>query len=380
MQKHIQQLYHDDCGYASLKMLLCYYFHHEDYLYLSNPKDKGSYSFLELVNEGKKWGIYLKGYQIDDYTKLTFPCLALIKQNEMNHIIMVLNIKKNKVYIKDPSSKKKKMSLTTFLNSFSGYALIIDKVEKTNTYKEHYVCFPKYIFILGMSINLVEIMLFYIFYMANPFWYIIFFTLVFFSQLVLKRMKLNLLKKKVFAYFFKDYKNKNDYQLYLTRINNCLYMPFDFIDNFFILGITLVLAMINKVSLLTIISITICIIFKQLLDKISKKNDYRIAQKEETLFVNNNDINDNLSAFYSTIEKHLFSKSIIEWSTIMILSFFILMELFITKNLSISRFLYVFFISLGIYKSGDNCLSLGMKLSSYKYLLLQIKNDFKIKE
>lgn len=380
MQKRIQQLYHDDCGYASLKMLLCHFYHQEDYLYLINPKDNGSYNFLELANEGKKWGVSLKGYQIDDYTKLTFPCLALIKQKGMNHIIMVLNIKKKKVYLLDPSSKKKKMSLSTFLNIFTGYALMVDKFEKSSDYKEHYVYFPKYIFILGMSINLVEIMLFYIFYMANPFWYIIFFSLVFFSQLFMKRMKLNLLKRKVYAYFYKDDKDKNEYQRYLTRINNCLYIPFDFIDNFFLFGITLVLAIINNVSFLTFFSIAICLIFKKVLNKVAKKNDYQIAQKEEMILKDKSSIKDNLSDFYSTIEKYTFSKSIVEWATLMILSFLILMELFITKNLSISRFLYVFFISLGLYKSGENGLSLGMKLNSYKYQLLQIKNDFKIKE
>lgn len=380
MQKRIQQLYHDDCGFTSLKMILCHYYHQEDYLYLINPKDNGSYSFLELVNEGKKWGIYLKGYQIDDYNKMTFPCLALIKQKEMNHVIMILNIKKNKVFFLDPASKKKRIALSTFINIFTGYVLMVDQFKKTSNYKEHFVYFPKYIFILGMSINLVEIMLFYIFYMANPFWYIIFFSIVFFSQLIMKRMKLKLLKKKVYAYFYKDDKDKKEYQLYLARINSCLYIPFDYIDNFFLYGITFVLAIINNISLLTFFSIGICITFKKVLDKVAKKNDYRIAQKEEILLKDKSSIEDNLPDFYSTIERYTFSKSIIEWATLMILSFLILMELFISKNLSISRFLYVFFISLGLYKSGDNVLSFGMKLNSYKYQLLQIKNDFKIKD
>ena len=62
---YIQQTRKDDCGYASLKMLLASLNKDKNYLFLQEEKEKGSYSYLELVTIAKQHDVELNGYRID---------------------------------------------------------------------------------------------------------------------------------------------------------------------------------------------------------------------------------------------------------------------------------------------------------------------------
>ena len=131
---YIQQIQENDCGYTALKVLLANQFNKEDYLYLTEDESHGPYSFLELVEIAKGYGLILEGvkYESPEYEELpNKPFLALFKYSEnYTHLIYVHKVKEKSVEIFDPSKGRKTLSKSEFYSLFEGSALIIDKVEK----------------------------------------------------------------------------------------------------------------------------------------------------------------------------------------------------------------------------------------------------------
>jgi hypothetical protein len=58
---YISQMKQDDCGFASLKMLLANIYKNEDYLYLKQTEEHGPYNYFELIDIEKDYGLILSG-------------------------------------------------------------------------------------------------------------------------------------------------------------------------------------------------------------------------------------------------------------------------------------------------------------------------------
>ena len=102
--KFCKQLFQDDCGFACLKMLLCYFKKDKAFLNLPNPKLQGKYSFLDLINLGRKYGIELEGYKVNDLSLLNKNLPAIIEMcfEGQNHFCVLYKIKGNIFYVYDP--------------------------------------------------------------------------------------------------------------------------------------------------------------------------------------------------------------------------------------------------------------------------------------
>ena len=117
MRYYCHQLYEDDCGFASLKMLLAYTYHSKSYLNIPNPREKGRYSMFELQSYGRTYGILLKGYNISINGlkgEVNFPCIALTSIDGIDHFVVILKANSKKVVILDPSKGCIKYDLNAF--------------------------------------------------------------------------------------------------------------------------------------------------------------------------------------------------------------------------------------------------------------------------
>jgi predicted double-glycine peptidase len=135
-----------DCGYASLKMLIAYYQKDKNFLYLkkSDNKEK-NYSFLDLISIAKIEGVALKGIKnanLQDNEAFKKPYLAVVKVNDMNHMVFVRKTVKNVLLVYDPDLGVRLISMKKFLAMFTGLALICDEttskkcdIKKKNPYK-----------------------------------------------------------------------------------------------------------------------------------------------------------------------------------------------------------------------------------------------------
>ena len=95
--EYCKQIFNDDCGFACLKMLLAHFSKNRRYLYLPNSKLEGKYSFLDLVNFGRKYGLVLKGFYVEDSSVLQnfLPCIISIRKNEITHFCILYKIVKS---------------------------------------------------------------------------------------------------------------------------------------------------------------------------------------------------------------------------------------------------------------------------------------------
>lgn len=131
---YISQCGNSDCGFACLEMLLANFHHDKNYLFLKHEDRK--YNFRELINIGKVNGIELLGVKVLDPMELhnchEFPFIAVIRnKNSENHSVIVKKIKRNKVYIYDPSLGKRILTFEEFILRWTKLALIVKNGVKT---------------------------------------------------------------------------------------------------------------------------------------------------------------------------------------------------------------------------------------------------------
>ena len=135
---YCRQIYDDDCGFACLKMLLSHFHKSFDYIFLKNPKIKGRYSMFELMSYGNTYGINLKGYGIEPYSlsKCKLPLIALTKENNCEHYVIIDKIKKGKIHITDPKRGKYITTCDEFGLIFQNRILEVEGISKKYNIKK----------------------------------------------------------------------------------------------------------------------------------------------------------------------------------------------------------------------------------------------------
>jgi predicted double-glycine peptidase len=122
-----------DCGFASLKMLLCYAHKTPKYLRLAKSDEKRSrYSYRDLVDIAARHGVILTAYKLLDKEEIRkqkiWPLLVAIKHDNGGLHLVVLRRISRKVHIDDPNSGAVSMAWTDFIERWDGSFLQISKV------------------------------------------------------------------------------------------------------------------------------------------------------------------------------------------------------------------------------------------------------------
>ncbi|MCQ2786867.1 MAG: cysteine peptidase family C39 domain-containing protein [Bacilli bacterium] len=115
MKDFVYQINQNECGYASLKMLLAIVLKDSSYLFLPHHEDKNhQYDLLELKEIAKANGVLLAGYVINnqhDLLNLKTPFIMVrTLANGGKHAVVVKKIYKGFATIYDPALGKKTVS------------------------------------------------------------------------------------------------------------------------------------------------------------------------------------------------------------------------------------------------------------------------------
>lgn len=130
----ISQSGQSDCAFACLCMMLANYHHDRNYLFL--PHEDRPYNYREIISEAGKYNLKLLGIRIANYDELQknskYPLVVSINlKNGARHSVLLLKAGKKHVLYYDPANGKKKEIVESFVEKWTYYAIIVDKVEKT---------------------------------------------------------------------------------------------------------------------------------------------------------------------------------------------------------------------------------------------------------
>ena len=121
-----------ECGHACIAMI-CNYWGHDIDLYgirkISKPSNKGV-TLLDITNILEKFGFKTRALKVPLEEIQLIKCPAIIHWN-MNHFVVLKEVKKNIIVINDPGSSVRHCTLEEFSKLFTGIVL---EVEKTSDF------------------------------------------------------------------------------------------------------------------------------------------------------------------------------------------------------------------------------------------------------
>ncbi|WP_028388750.1 peptidase domain-containing ABC transporter [Legionella fairfieldensis] len=117
-----------ECGHACIAMVCNYWGHNID-LYsirkISKPSNKGV-TLLNITNILEKFGFKTRALKVPLEELQLIKCPAIIHWN-MNHFVVLKEVKKNIIVINDPGSGVRHCTMEEFSNSFTGVVLETEK-------------------------------------------------------------------------------------------------------------------------------------------------------------------------------------------------------------------------------------------------------------
>lgn len=120
-----------DCGICCLYNIIRYYKGNMDIeklRRLTNTNENGT-SIYNLINVSNKIGFLSKAYKckISDLYGLSFPLIALIKINNINHFVIIDNVLNEYISIFDPIRGRLYYSHEEFKNEWQNIVITFDK-------------------------------------------------------------------------------------------------------------------------------------------------------------------------------------------------------------------------------------------------------------
>ena len=294
------QLYDDDCGFACLKMLLACINNDKNYLFLPNYKEKGNYSFLELVSIAKKYNLFLKGYECFDLSKIKYPCIALIEGINNNHYVLITKIGKNYLCYIDPTSGKKVSSKRCFLKTFKGKYLCISEYIKTKSVfkiNKRIPCIPLLLILICELIFLVSNMFLY----SNSLYFFIsiisVFVIQFISNRIVRQYALNLMNKTCIGHNIKF----DDYSKVTLMISKYVSSYICIYEKVFS-ALNLMVIFSRNLTLINYLIFLIVLIGHYFYYRYNLKKERYLSVIEKQIFANSKN---NIDEYFEKIKKHL---------------------------------------------------------------------------
>ncbi len=130
-----------ECGSACLLSIIRYYGGNvpmQELLRLTNTTKDGT-TFYDIKEAAYEIGLSVKGYKVENASKLyelTKPFISQVIINNYLHFIVVYKIDNDNVTIMDPAKGMVKMSLTEYLNIYTGNILLFEPFKELPKYNE----------------------------------------------------------------------------------------------------------------------------------------------------------------------------------------------------------------------------------------------------
>ena len=132
---YVRQNGFKDCGPSCLLSIMKYYgceASHEEVSYILKTDQNGTNAY-NIINGSRSfgfdgYGIHLSYDEIIE-NKISFPIICHVKKDNMFHFIVVYKVKKNKLYIMDPSSNKEIINSDEFKNIYLNTSIFVYPVQ-----------------------------------------------------------------------------------------------------------------------------------------------------------------------------------------------------------------------------------------------------------
>lgn len=303
---YISQIKDDDCGFASLKMLLADIFKSEDYLYLKQDEEHGPYNYFELIDIAKEYGVVLSGVKAIEKENFGqwdhYPFITTISVNENLHAVMVSKKKGKKIYVLDPARGPMWMKIDDFIKIWDGTILKIDEVaectDKPENVLKKFDNLKKYKFTLQFVQLMVSIFfLFFLFFLGSSlpeYVSIIFFCLYLVGEIIFRHIILKLTS---------DFDNivlneltslPKDNYLFINRLNdykqNFLTSKISIISNIILVSSLIFMMVFNGLlnAIIVFAVIILCLIDSFIIKPYLAQEEKEIARKETLIFKSDN--------------------------------------------------------------------------------------------
>ena len=370
MKYYCLQLTKDDCGFAVVKMMLSFFHHDKNYLFMEQDLLQSNYSFLDLKNIARDNNLELRGYEVQELEQVQiFPLIGLIKLNGNAHYILIEKVTKKHIYFFDPLEGKQKIEKEDFYRIFTGFILIKDQVTKTNCKKYIKLFSYKYSYISLIFNTLQVFLLFLASFIIEDHFKILFISILFLSLYVMNNL--------INSFLLKDYDHKEIYPSIESNITKeKVSHEFNLKKSFFsyqlniinastILAFLCFLLLINDLkNIFLILVLFLFTIFRnRVLSEVTKPLVYKSRVLENELSIEAIKKSNELSYQFSNIY-NIFN--IIKLSIMLIT---IIIICYLNHNFAAS--VYYFFISIAIVDYID-------KIVSLKNDVLQINRDILI--
>ncbi len=204
-----------DCGFASLKMLLCYAHKTKKYLRLAKSDGKRSrYSYRDLLEIAAGHGVLLTAYKLMDKEEIRkqkkWPLLVSMKSDNGSLHLVVLKRIRRKVLIDDPRSGALSIAYDDFINRWDGSFLQISKVSKPRDFDKEkpIVNWAKHFLLLSLqTFSALFALLGFAFVSSQSFFIypLLFFALFIVCELLFRRFQLAVLSEFDERYMHRTY-------------------------------------------------------------------------------------------------------------------------------------------------------------------------------
>ena len=394
MSYYIEQIGENDCGIASLKMLLAILYKNKDFLYYPQKERNISYNYKELMQIASKEGVNLGVSKVVDKNdiftyKTKNPFLISIKVENSLHLVLVKKIKRNKLLIYDPKNGIYWLKKEELINIWNGDIIEANEI-RGSTFKANKInVYPKSFMFLTMIFEMLSFLALFMamFFVDKDFSFLI--PLILFAVYIIFEFiyqKIIVLALKYFdnTILYRNYlDNRNNFKEYYLEMNNyktlIISTPINFIASLMLIIFGLIiLGMNNYLNVIILIIVFAIQIGFRLFDKkyLNRKRS-NLKNIEKNLFNNKQlteqEFKENISNLndgtYNFVTYVNFKKYFLVFITIALC----LIYLGITGFVSLNFLLFHFFTYIFLQDQFDKILDLQKgfeKIKTYKCLYL----------
>lgn len=239
-----------DCGVCCLLSIIRYYNGNISLnkLMEMTKTTKNGTTFYNLSEAASKIGMASKAYYVNDFNNISVyscPFLSQVIRNGYTHFVVVYKISKDKLLIMDPALGSLYMSREKFLNIWTSYIMMFEKVKILPNYKdEKYINKLLYGLILNnkkIIVNCLLLTLMFCFLtigysvylkvmidkVLNQDKYLLIVISLIFFIVILFRSLTNLFRNQMLSYF----NMKVDISLFLNSFKRILLLPYNYYKN-----------------------------------------------------------------------------------------------------------------------------------------------------
>lgn len=239
-----------DCGVCCLLSIIRYYNGNISLnkLMEMTKTTKNGTTFYNLSEAASKVGMASKAYYVDDFNNISVyscPFISQVIRNGYTHFVVVYKISKDKLLIMDPALGSLYMSREKFLNIWTSYIMMFEKVKILPNYKdEKYINKLLYGLILNnkkIIVNCLLLTLMFCFLtigysvylkvmidkVLNQDKYLLIVISLIFFIVILFRSLTNLFRNQMLSYF----NMRVDISLFLNSFKRILLLPYNYYKN-----------------------------------------------------------------------------------------------------------------------------------------------------